>query len=429
MAQEIRFNRRVVGMLKARLPDLKLECVADPRSARGRRWALATLLRTVLIGVVAGCKSLADVELLTANLSATTRRQLGIRRRVPDTTLRSLLCRLRPECLRPIIRSLVRAAHRRKALAPHGWPFGVVAMDGKATGLHGADDPRYAPRHVFDGSGRPIGMMRTLTCALVSSVSKVVIDAVPFATTAEAVAFKEAFLSLIRAYGKSNLFRLVTYDAGACSAENAQLVTSHGYDYLFAFKQGQKALTRETRPLLAGLTADHAVAVTEDVLGGGRRIIRRLFLTEEMAGFRWPSLKTVLRVESETFDAKGHRTARENRYFASSLARRELSDAQWLALVRLHWNVENNCHGCLDVSFEEDDRPWIEVDAQGALAMALLRRVAFNLLSIFRSVTQRSEERRSTPWKRLMHSVWLALVTLTEPEVVGLRPRRLQAPS
>ncbi len=100
-----------------------------------------------------------------------------------------------------------------------------------------------------------------------------------------------------------------------------------------------------------------------------------------------------------------------------------------LALVRAHWNVENNCHGCLDVSFQEDDHPWIETDPQGAVVMALLRRIGFDLLALFRTVTQRSDVRRKTPWKQLMHSVWLALVTLAEPEAAGLRRRHLPAPA
>lgn len=430
MAQEIRFNRRVVGMLKARFPDLGLDRVVDPRSRQGRRWPLVTLLRTVVVGLIAGCKSLSDVELLTANLATTTRRQLGIGRRVPDTTLRTLLCRLQPECVRDMIRSLVRAAHRRKALAPQGWPFGIVAMDGKGTALHGVDDRRYAPRNSFDRERRPIGIMRTVTCALVSTASKVVIDALPIGTPAESGVFKDAFRALVEAYGKSNLFRVVTYDAGACSASNAAFVAGHGYDYFFAFKQGQKALTRESRRLLAHLATEQALASTDDLLGGGRRVIRRLYLTEQMRGFQWDSLQTVIRVENETIETDGRRSSYENRYFASSLARTELSDEQWLALARLHWNVENNCHGCLDVSFQEDDHPWIEANAQGAVVMALLRRIAFDLLALFRSVTQRSPERRATPWKRLMHSVWLALVTLADPDVAGLRPRRqLAAPS
>jgi hypothetical protein len=339
-----------------------------------------------------------------------------------------MLCRLRPGCLRAVIHALVYAAHRRKALAPHGWPFGIVAMDGKGTGLTSVDY-QYAPRHGFDGNGHPIGVMKTITCALVSTPSKVVIDAVPQCTRAETSVFEEAFLSLVNSYGRSNLFRLVTYDAGACSAYNARLVTSHGYDYLFALKKGQKALFKEAGRLLAGLSAEQAVIVTDDRLGGGKRTVRRLFLTEAMRSFQWESLQVVLRVESETFDGDGKRIAHENRYFTSSLVRGELSDEQWLALVRVHWNVENNCHGCLDISFQEDDHPWIEADPQGAVVMALLRRIGFDLLALFRAVTQRSDVRRKVPWKQLMHSVWLALVTLAEPEAAGLRRRHLPAPA
>jgi hypothetical protein len=40
--------------------------------------------------------------------------------------------------------------------------------------------------------------------------------------------------------------------------------------------------------------------------------------------------------------------------------------------------------------------------------VAILRRIAYTLLTLFRSVTQRSDERRSAPWKRLMLEVFTA---------------------
>jgi hypothetical protein len=50
----------------------------------------------------------------------------------------------------------------------------------------------------------------------------------------------------------------------------------------------------------------------------------------------------------------------------------------------------------------EDDHPWFEAgeDApQGAVVVMLLRRIAHNFLALFRSLTQRSDEKRQTPWK------------------------------
>ena len=80
-----------------------------------------------------------------------------------------------------------------------------------------------------------------------------------------------------------------------------------------------------------------------------------------------------------------------------------------------------------DVSFEEDKRPWITHDAQGMLVALLLRRLAYNLLSLFKSVTQRSDEKRhTTTWKTLFHWVTKSLEQATEEHVVGLREREVQ---
>ena len=108
----------------------------EVRGDRGKkRWALATLLRAVVIGLVAGCKGLGELEELTRMLSLPTRRMLGICRRLPDTTARDVIIKLPDTALRACLYSQVKAARRRKALAPVGLPFGVVAIDGKTTAI------------------------------------------------------------------------------------------------------------------------------------------------------------------------------------------------------------------------------------------------------------------------------------------------------
>src|SRR5262245_23490841 len=83
MKLALREFRRMAGMFSARLPDLGLEKVEDPRRRQGRRWPLATLLRTVIVGMAAGRNSLAELESLTDNLAPSIRKQLGIARRGP----------------------------------------------------------------------------------------------------------------------------------------------------------------------------------------------------------------------------------------------------------------------------------------------------------------------------------------------------------
>jgi len=423
MAFDRRMPRRMLGMLRARLPELGLEQAYDPRGRQGRRWPLATLLRAVLVGLLGGARSLAQAEWLTDTLSLPARRALGIPRRIADTTLRDLLCCLPPSVLRRSLHTMVRAAHRRHALEPDGLPFGVVAMDGKGTALPSCDD-HYAQRQTAGEGHALCGLLRTTTCSLVSSRARVCLDAIPIpARTNEMAGFAAALRSLVAAYRGIDLFRLVSYDAGACSESNAAAVRAHGLHYLLGLKGPQPTLLAEAQRLLARLGPEQAAAQSEDAIAAGGHWVRRLYISAEMAHFSWDHLRTVLRVESEQLDAKGRRTTYENRYFLSSLPFARLSPAQWLLVVRRHWGVENNCHNTIDAVFREDEHPWIVSDPRGALAVLLLRRVAYNLLSLFRSVSQRSDERRGAPWRWLIDHLRHTLAASTEADTAGLRFR------
>ena len=79
-----------------------------------------------------------------------------------------------------------------------------------------------------------------------------------------------------------------------------------------------------------------------------------------------------------------------------------------------------------DAVFKEDDRPWIRAP-RGMLAVMALRRIAYNMLTLYRSMTQRSEERRQTPWDALIHEVRLVLYTATLVHIASLRSRPSRA--
>jgi hypothetical protein len=269
-------------------------------------------------------------------------------------------------------------------------------------------------------------VLRTLTCTLVSAAAKPCIDAIPIpASTNEMGHFATALREVVRAYGRLGLFRLVSYDAGACSRDNADLIVREWHlHYLFGLKGTRPTLLDEAKRLLEPLAQAAAAAMSEDVVGANL-VTRRAYITEQMADFGgWSHLRTVLRVESETRTRDGgKRVAHDNRYFICSLPRVSLADAQWLRVVRLHRGVENNCHNTFDTVFCEDDKPWIENCPKGALAVLLLRRIAYNLLALFRSVTSRSEEHRIMPWKDLLRRFDHALVAIREARLAALRPR------
>lgn len=95
--------------------------------------------------------------------------------------------------------------------------------------------------------------------------------------------------------------------------------------------------------------------------------------------------------------------------------------------MRFPRSTHHQCHGTWDVTFEEDDRPWIKNDPKGTLVVMLLRRMAFNMLALFRSVTQRSAEKRRTPWRDIMRWMHTAVVGIEMQELSSLRARKIGA--
>lgn len=418
-----RATRRVAGLLAARLPELGLERVPDPRAREGR-WKLSQILRATLLGLMAGCRSLSESEALTETLAPIMRRRLGLPRRLADTTARDALCRVPLDGLRAVLRRAVRAAWRRKALGPVGLPMSVVAMDGKATALPTLNHP-LVQNHV-EGQAVPFGVVRTVTCTLVSAAGRPCLDAIPIpGETNEVAFFQSAFRRLVRSYDK--LFDFVTYDAGGFSRANADAVIAAGKDYLFALKDEHRTMCR-----LADehLQAEAVIARTEDVLDNETTVVRSLKLLgadpswaygdgKHASESLWPHAKAFLSVEYVKVKDRVI-VERDERMFVSSYDPRRLSPAQWLLLVRSHWGVESN-HHTLDTAFAEDDRCWIEADPHGMLAVLLLRRVAYTLLALYRAVTLRSDEHRAMRWKALLQSVRDVLVAATEDQLAGLR--------
>ncbi len=415
-------RRGLKAAAQIRIGELGLQRVADPRKG-AVSWRIERLLVPVIAGIVAGCKSLAELERLTKNISKACARLLGIRKRVPDTTMRDLMVTLDIDGLRSVIHRQCKAAIRRKALKPEGLPIGVVSMDGRSTATRILDEHHAQTQHQ-DGEAHH-GLVRTMTSCLVSAKARPCLDMCPIPPgTNEVGHFATAFKMLVDTYGES-VFQLITYDAGGCSKENGRIVEDAQRAYLFALKGNQPELYTEAKRVLGSLGPQQAEATTTEGRGN-KTVQRRLWRTTTMAGWNgWEHLRTVIRVQSETVAADGDRTV-EERYFLSSLRSARLSAEQWLEVTRRHWGVENNNHWTFDAIFKEDERPWI-YEPQGMLAVMALRRIAYNLLTLYRSVTQRSDERRRTPWRELIEDFRLAMTTLTSEHIAGLRPRSPRA--
>jgi len=145
---------------------------------------------------------------------------------------------------------------RRKALRPVDLPLGVVAIDGKSvwTGDEKVND--FCQRSHKEG-GMPYWHFRVLRAALVSAAAPVCIDQAPIpAETNDMGAFPDFFSALRREYSRSQLFEVVTMDAGFCSEQNARLVDEAGYGYVIGLKGNQPELLTEARRVLLPLAEE-----------------------------------------------------------------------------------------------------------------------------------------------------------------------------
>lgn len=419
-----RETRRFIGALCVLLPEVRFERVPDPRRKASVKHPLPGILAASVVGLMTGKKGLGGVETLTEDVSPATRRALGIRRRLPDTTVRDVLVQVDPLEARQCLLRATRAAHRRKAIHQDGLPFGALSMDGKATAIEAWDDT-YAQKQPHSSGRRAHGLLRTVSSCLVSSEARPCIDAFPIpAHTNEMGVYTTALDHVLEAYGPLDLFRVILYDAGACSEHNARYTRSKGLEYVFCLNEAQPTLFAEARQLLGSRSLEEADHMTEDRRGGG--VWRRyVFLSEEMTGWLdWDHLRTVVRIASVRISPCGEVESVEDRYYLSSLRQCRLRPSQWNLLIRRRWAVENEVHHTLDTIFSEDEHPWLVADPRGALVVMMLRRLAYTLMALFRSVTLRSEENRLMPWARLVEKFFLALVKATQEHIAGLRRRR-----
>lgn len=419
--------RRMAGFLCRHFSDGLLDEVTDPRSSRGRRWKRCVpLLKAVLVGLGAGCKGFGDVEKMTKEFPKSVRRRLGIKKRIPDTTLRDFVCQVDPNEILKLLSTIGYDASRRKALQPvFDLPFGVLSMDGKYPTIRDTGSFEFLQVH-HDEDGRPThGMLRNVTATLVSARGRPILGAVPVpGHTNEKGHFQKAFGEMVRIYGR--LFRLVMYDAGASSLANADAVVQSGRHYFFQIADKRWIMFQ----MAENLAAAHSPAASdEEVVSDRKRIVRDLTIVpiaRTKDDIFWEHTQTIFKLRSRVYE-DGELKSDEARFYVSSMHHRELHPQKWLRVIVLRWGVET-CHQILDVAFEEDARPWITENANGALVVMLLRRVVYTLLTLFKSVTLRSEDNRLMPWRELFEWVKDALKWSNDEDLRGLRPRTFAVP-
>jgi predicted transposase YbfD/YdcC len=348
--------------------------VGDPREAAKVKYPLREVLFLVTCATIAGCDDYDEIAAWGALNVGFLRRYSEYFFGVPkEDWLRVVLNRIDPALFEACFFSWVAAA-----LRPEGPD--LIALDGKTLRRSGDSATGQKPLDLVSAWA---STQRLVLCQ-------------------EAVDAKEnqcaAILSIFERLTLKGA--LVTIDAIATNPAIAKAIAARGGDYVLALKQNQPSLYGEAAqyfddPATTGL---QTIEITDK--DHGRIETRSYSVTHDVAWMtgdrrypdepRFPALKCLVKTATRT-EWRGKITM-ETRYFVSSAT---LTPGRAAEAIRSHWGIES-LHWVLDVIFKEDQSRLRR--GHGARNMALVRRLAFNLVRRGRGAKSIKTARKAAGW-------------------------------
>jgi len=333
--------------------------VPDPRTCRGRRYSVATLLTIAVAGILANHTSVLAIAEWAATVRGYARARLGLPAAATphQTTFARLFRRIDPAA---VTIALTQAFDPRRpmVLPPRGQTG--IALDGKT---------HRRRRALARTSGAPIHMV-----SLVDHVRGIILAQQPVTAGASEASMTLPLIAQISWTG-----RVLTGDALHCQTALCTAVIAAGGDYLLRVKANQPRLFQDIQWLFAEpeqLDDQRTAQVIQR--GHGRREHRQIVVSSDLAGYSpWPALAQVFRITRTWWTADGTKRS-AIRYGITSLPASSGSAADLLRLFQGHWTIENRVHYVKDQALGEDASP-IYRD-HGPDVMAILRDSALNLI-------------------------------------------------
>ena len=360
-----------------------LSIVPDPRIERRKLHKLMDILLLAIAAVICGCEGWNEIEEFCEENEEYFKLFLELPHGIPShDTFRRVFCILDPRLFEEAFIEWVKAIHRHK----NG---DVIAIDGKS--LRGSFDnaEKSSAVHLINAwsvkGGITLGQIW-------SEGKKNEIKSIP------------KLLDLLQIKGAT-----VTIDAAGCQTEIANKIIEKEGDYLLALKKNQPTLHERVEKTFQQLEtkADPIAEITgysqfeTAETKHGRQVIRQYKCLSKSAYKKlMPSLEMGLGFKdmSSIIEATSTRTLNgktkvEKRYFISS---RRTSAENFGAVIRNHWQVENNLHWTLDVTFNEDGSRIRKLNS--AENFGMLRKFVFNLLKKYPNNKSMKMNRKRASW-------------------------------
>lgn len=434
--------------LEVRLRDAELSRVKDPRRRASIKYPLAVVLRTLVVAIMTGAESMRQVEQRTLQIVKKKGSWKGLVKRIADNTFGRLINSLDFGQLQASLHRLVKAEHRRGNLAPVGLEMGAVAIDGKHVATLNWKDlcrlvtvtdeqgrqrsmgwvpateenierMRQAVKAHYPNAqfavpeeGEPHAKVRMHTVTLISSGPSVCVHQRPIpGNTNEIGAMGSLVKELRRVYGRTNLFRYITTDAGNTSQPMAAQILDHGFQYFGQIKANNGEIYSEAVSLLGDRTVDQADDFSCDLENGAVATYHVWSFDLGPEGWLdWNHARQLVRIQRQTEDKTTGKISLGNRYYVVSQPSTALPAKSALALSRAHWRCENNTHWTSDAILGEDRRRHVwSRHPNGLLVIAALRAIALFVLSIARHLSKTGYDDIRPSWSMVMTNFLLLL--------------------
>jgi predicted transposase YbfD/YdcC len=330
--------------------------IPDPRSTHKVEHLLIDILMIAVCAVIAGAESWVDMALYAQSKELWLRKFLLLPNGIPShDTFRRVFMLIDPARFEACFEAWATAFG--PALAQE-----IVAIDGKTIRRSFDRARKQAPYHLASAWASERGLVLGQRSVTGKSHE---ITAIP------------ELLDTLDLRGT-----LVTLDAMGCQEAIVKKILDQGADYLVTLKANQRKSYQAVQDFCQehcfGRTATQQPICDEFDEGHGRLVRRRVFDCREAITLeplrRWAGLQTVLMVESIR-GTKDQGVTSDIRYFLCSSKQSSEDLAQ---AIRKHWQIENNLHWVLDVTFREDQCRIR--DCVAAQNIALLRKIAINLV-------------------------------------------------
>ncbi len=370
--------------------------------------------RGILGGLAAafavGRRNLRRAEDFFADLGVGARRALGLGGGSPcDTTLYRVLADQVPVGFEETVFGQVKKLIAGNVVKNDRLELGVMSFDGKGTWSRADGEKVEGARHSsYDAEGSFLQTFGALRATLTSSsVCPCVGQKTIGSKEGESTAFRELLPKVCAELGGQ--FKIVTGDAGLCARENAALVTKLGRWYVFGLKGNQ--------PHLHGLACEYQHYSLGEPLARtaeryrGHTIVRELF-ARDVAGDPEADIEDAQQlwyVCQTTQGPDGECVAVEQRHFVASIPTGILTRDQELALVRMHWAIENGCHWTMDVMLGEDEGQPCQASKESIETVSWLRIIGYNAVSAWRQLAPR-KDKKPIAWERAMETLRDALL-------------------